>query len=126
MADTPPIRILIVDDEEAQMKALCISLKSHGYQTVGANSPERALAALETGAFELLLTDLTMPGMDGIALLKAAQEKDQYLVGIIMTGAGTISNAVEAMKMGALDFIQKPFKLSVILPVLSRALTVRQ
>ncbi len=67
-----------------------------------------------------------MPRMDGIALLQAAQNIDPDLVGVIMTGEGTIVTAVEAMKTGALDYILKPFKLSVILPVLSRALTVRR
>jgi two-component system sensor histidine kinase/response regulator len=75
--------------------------------------------------FDLVLTDLMMPEMDGIALLRAALEIDPNLIGIIMTGEGTIATAVEAMKTGALDYILKPFKLSVILPVLSRALAVR-
>jgi len=64
--------------------------------------------------------------MDGISLLKAALEHDADLVGIIMTGEGTITSAVEAMKVGALDYILKPFKVSVILPVLSRALAMRR
>ena len=67
-----------------------------------------------------------MPEMDGIALLQAALEIDPNLVGIIMTGEGTIATAVEAMKSGALDYILKPFKLSAILPVLARALAVRR
>jgi light-regulated signal transduction histidine kinase (bacteriophytochrome) len=76
---------------------------------------------------DLVLTDLRlMPGMDGIALLQAAQRIDPDLVGIIMTGAGTIATAVEAMKAGALDYILKPFKLSMIIPVLERALAVRR
>jgi len=63
-----------------------------------------------------------MPGMDGIELLRAAQEIDPDLVSVIMTGDGTIATAVEAMKAGALDYILKPFKLSVVIPVLERAL----
>lgn len=66
-----------------------------------------------------------MPEMDGIALLRAAREMDNDLVGIVMTGHGSIDTAVEAMKAGALDYILKPFNLNVILPVLSRALAVR-
>ena len=67
-----------------------------------------------------------MPEMDGIALLRAALRDRPDLVGIVMTGQGTIDTAVEAMKAGALDYILKPFKLSVILPVLARALDVRR
>ena len=76
--------------------------------------------------FDLLLADLMMPGMDGITLLRAALQIDPQLVGIIMTGEGTISTAVEAMQSGALDYILKPFKLSAILPVLGRALAMRR
>jgi signal transduction histidine kinase len=119
-------RILIVDDEAAQMKALCNTLKDHGYEVAGFSSAQAALDSMKEIKFDLLLTDLMMPEMDGIALLQKALQKDANLVGIIMTGEGTIARAVEAMKSGALDFILKPFKLSAILPVLDRALTVRR
>lgn len=128
-APTPGLsqaRILIVDDEVTQMQALCDTLSEHGFETVGFAAAEAALEALATIKFDILLSDLMMPGMDGIALLKAAQTIDPDLVGVIMTGEGTIASAVDAMKVGALDYILKPFKLSVVLPVLSRALTVRQ
>jgi signal transduction histidine kinase len=125
MAENSPVKILIVDDEAAQMKALCDTLRDHGYETTGFVSARAALKAMEETAFDLLLTDLMMPEMDGISLLQAALQKDANLVGIIMTGEGTISTAVAAMKSGALDYILKPFKLSVILPVLERALSVR-
>jgi signal transduction histidine kinase len=72
-----------------------------------------------------LLVDVNMPEMDGIEFLRAAQALDPLLVGVIMTGEGSVANAVEAMKAGALDYITKPFKLAAILPVLSRALSVR-
>lgn len=126
MADAQPARILVVDDETAQMKALCNTLRADGHETTGYSSPRDALAAFDTQPFDLLLTDLMMPEMDGIALLRAAQERDPDLVGIMMTGHGTLDSAVEAMKSGALDYILKPFKLSVIRPVLARALAVRQ
>jgi light-regulated signal transduction histidine kinase (bacteriophytochrome) len=116
---------LIVDDEAPQMQALCNTLGDHGYETHGFRDGATALEALGSARFDLLLADLMMPGMDGIALLQAAKQIDQDLVGIIMTGEGTITSAVEAMKTGALDYILKPFKLSVILPVLARALAVR-
>jgi|SRR5882724_5192416 len=125
MAD-PITRILVIDDEVAQMQALCETLRLHDYEMVGVTSGDDALIALRDQRFDLILTDLMMPVMDGITVLRRAMQIDPNLVGIIMTGAGTISTAVEAMKTGALDYILKPFKVSVILPVLSRALAVRQ
>jgi two-component system, sensor histidine kinase and response regulator len=119
-------RLLIVDDEVAQMKALCNTLEMEGYATTGYSSPRQALAALRAGEVDLLLTDLMMPEMDGISLLKAAREVDGNLAGIVMTGQGTIDTAVKAMQHGALDYILKPFKLSAVLTVLARAREVRQ
>jgi hypothetical protein len=121
-----PARILIVDDEEPHVTALCDTLTNHGYETVGFSSAKEALAAARATKFELLLADLTMPEMSGIDLLQTAHKLDPDLVGIIMTGQGTIATAVEAMRVGALDYILKPFKLSIVLPVLSRALAVRR
>jgi two-component system, sensor histidine kinase and response regulator len=118
--------LLIVDDEAAQLAALSNTLSQRGYAIVGVSSGEQALDILATQVFDLLLTDLKMPGMDGIALLRAALEIDSNLVGILMTGHGTIATAVEAMQVGALDYILKPFNLSAILPVLTRALAVRK
>ncbi len=124
--DEIPIRILIVDDEAALMRALCETLQEHGYAVQGCTSGESALAMLTTERHDLLLSDLMMPDMDGIALLRAALRIDPDLVGLIMTGQGTIASAVAAMKVGALDYILKPFKISEIVPVLSRAITVRR
>jgi hypothetical protein len=126
MSELPQPKILIVDDEMAQMKALCNTLQDHNYQPVGFSSAKAALAELEKTEFDLLLSDLMMPEMNGIELLQAAKKKSPDLVCIIMTGEGTIATAVEAMKSGALDYILKPFKLSAILPVLERALSVRR
>jgi len=120
-------RIIIVDDETAQMRALCNTLQDHHYATTGFSAPREALAAIrQRGKFDLILADLMMPDMDGISLLKAALEADPDMVGIVMTGQGTIDTAVKAMKAGAVDYILKPFKLSAILPVLSRALAIRR
>ncbi len=126
MPDATPARILIVDDEVAQMKALCHTLSDHGYLPTGFSSAKAALDEMSVNQYDLVLTDLSMPEMDGIALLRSALEKDHNLVGIMMTGEGTITSAVEAMKTGAFDYILKPFKLSVILPVLTRALAMRR
>ena len=126
MTDPPKARLLIADDEPAQLRALCDTLQDQGYDVLGCASGAQALAALQRAPFDLLLADLMMPGMSGIELLRAALAIDPTLVGIIMTGEGTISTAVEAMQSGALDYILKPFKLSAILPVLSRSLAMRR
>ncbi len=126
MPETPLAKLLIVDDEAPHMKALCHTLEIEGYCATGFTSANAALAALQHEAFDLVLTDLMMPEMDGIALLRAAFETDPNLVGIVMTGHGAIDTAVQALKAGALDYILKPFRLSTILPVLTRALGVRR
>jgi len=124
--------LLIVDDESTLVIALSRALEGAGYPTTSAASGSEALALLRAaisdgvGGFDALITDLKMPEMDGIALLRAAQELDRHLVAIVMTGRGTIDTAIEAMKSGATDFILKPFNLTAIMPVLKRALTIRQ
>ena len=108
------------------MQALSDTLRGRGFETAGFTSGSAALAALRTQPFDLLLADLMMPEMDGITLLRAALDGVPNLVGVIMTGQGPVETAVEAMKTGALDYILKPFKLSAMMPVLNRALGVRQ
>ncbi len=119
-------RLLIVDDEARQMRALCDTLTQEGFATSGFVSATEALAAMRPGTFDLILTDLMMPEMDGIALLRAARAVDPQVVGIVMTGHGAIDTAVKAMQAGALDYISKPFNLKVMLSVLQRALAIRQ
>lgn len=119
-------RLLIVDDESAQMRALCDTLNSEGYSTRGLSSAREALIALRPGKFDLLLTDLMMPEMDGITLINEARQIDPALAAIVMTGYGTIDTAVQAMQGGALDYILKPFKLNTILPIIARALDVQR
>ena len=126
MNDVPTARLLIVDDEAALMTALCNTLQTEGYATTGFTSAREALAKLRERQFDLLLTDLMMPEMDGIALLRAAQQIDPDLAGIVMTGHGTIDTAVRALRDGALDYVLKPFRLDNLLSVLTRALETRR
>ncbi len=127
MQAPPPLaRLLIVDDEEAQMQALCSTLEVEGYAATGFTSAKQALALLREKEFDLVLTDLMMPEMDGITLLHEAQQIDRNLAGVMMTGQGTIDTAVKAMQAGALDYILKPFRLNAVLPVLARALATRR
>jgi signal transduction histidine kinase len=125
MTNANPARLVIVDDEAALMRSLCDTLGDQGYATTGFTSANEALAFLHQDGCDLLLADLAMPEMDGIALLREALRVDGLLVGVIMTGEGTISTAVEAMRSGAYDYILKPFKMGAILPVIQRGLTVR-
>jgi len=118
--------IWVVDDEAPHMKALCDTLRDQGYQVQGFSSAQAALLAFTDQRIDILLTDLMMPQMNGIELLHEVLQRDVHVVGIIMTGAGTIASAVESMKVGALDYILKPFTLRDLLPVLSRGLTVRK
>jgi signal transduction histidine kinase/FixJ family two-component response regulator len=126
MNEAGTARLLIVDDEAALMTALCKTLELEGYVTTGFTSAREALKQLAEREFDVLLTDLMMPEMDGIALLRAAQEIDRDLVGIVMTGHGTIDTAVKALQSGALDYVLKPFRLDNLIPVLARALSVRR
>ena len=126
MAEAKPGRLLIVDDEVELKSALCETLSDQGYETVGVSNAEDALHALAKQDFDLLLSDLMMPGMDGVQLLGKALAVDPNLVGIIMTGQGSISSAVDAMKVGAFDYVLKPFNLQTMLPILARALEVRR
>ena len=119
-------RLLIVDDELELTSALCDTLAAKGYETTGVSCGPEGLKALEKQDFELLLCDLMMPGMDGIQVLRKALEIDPTLVGIIMTGQGSVPSAVEAMKVGAFDYVLKPFDLRTMLPILERAMETRR
>ncbi len=121
-----PGRLLVVDDEAGLVEVLVETLTQAGYRAEGFTSGKAALAALREREFDAVLTDLMMPGLDGMALLRAGLEIDPDLVGLVMTGQGTVQTAVEAMKAGAFDYVLKPFKLQAILPVLTRALEWRR
>lgn len=108
------------------MRALASTLELEGYEPSGFTSARQALESLRQQPFDLVLTDLSMPEMDGIQFTRAAQQIDPQVVCIVMTGHGSIDTAVAAMRAGALDYILKPFTLRIIMPVLERALTVRR
>ncbi|HET6464201.1 MAG TPA: HD domain-containing phosphohydrolase [Nitrospiria bacterium] len=101
--------ILIVDDEE-HIRRLCSEILKHeSYQTFTAASAKAAVELARLQPFDLLLTDISMPGMDGLKLLRTIKEIQKEIVSVVMTGYGTIDNAVEAMKLGAQGFVIKPF-----------------
>ena len=119
-------RLLIVDDEVESITPVCDFLSQCGYMVAGYTSGAEALGAMKKRTFDLLLTDLVMPEMDGIMLLRAALEIDPNLIGIIITGKGTIQTAVQAMKDGAFDYVLKPLNLKMLAQILSRAISVRR
>lgn len=119
-------RLVIVDDDPRVRTALCQTLAERGYETQGFPTGAAVLAALPQMEVDVLLCDLMMPEMDGITLLRTALEMAPDLVGIIMTGQGSIPTAVGAMQVGAFDYVLKPVTLSALLPVLARAMVVRQ
>jgi DNA-binding NtrC family response regulator len=126
MPKSRPVRLLIVDDERELQSALCDTLSEHGFETVGATNATEGLQKFGQGDFDVVLSDLMMPGIDGIALLREMLARDPQTVGIIMTGQGTVPTAVEAMKTGAFDYVLKPFDLKMMLPILARAVEVRR
>ena len=115
-------RILIVDDETDIVTPLCDLFSANGYESVGYSSAKEALEALKEREFDVLLTDLSMPEMNGIELLGAALEINPSLVGIIMTACGSVEATVEAKKVGAFDYILKPFHFNELLLIVSDAM----
>lgn len=107
-------RILIVDDEEAIRTLLAGYLQSQGFQTATAADGHDALSALDRQTFDLILSDVRMPGMDGIALLAEVMRRHPEAGVLMLTGCEDVSIAVGAMKAGALDYLLKPFELAKV------------
>jgi DNA-binding NtrC family response regulator len=118
-------KVLIVDDEIDIVRILQAYLSEKGFKTLGCTSGKGAIETLKKCDFDILLIDLMMPEMNGIELLKSALEIDPHLIGIIITGKGTIESAVDAMKAGAFDYLLKPFEFALLSPILARAMKVR-
>ncbi len=119
-------RILIVDDEEQMRDLLTKVLDKNGYQVSAAGDGEQALALLEKEPVDLVVTDVRMPGVSGLEALKAIKELNPEIVVIIMTAFGSIDQAVQAVKDGAYDYINKPFKIDEMLLTIEKALEERR
>lgn len=118
--------ILLVDDEETIVKSLSGSLEDEGYAMVTADNGDRALEIIKTQPVDIIFLDIWLPGMDGLETLKAIKEYDSSLEVVIMTGHGTVNTAVQAVKMGAFDFLEKPFSLDTTLDIIKRIQEKRQ
>jgi DNA-binding NtrC family response regulator len=116
-------RILVVEDEEKLRRVVSLQLESAGYEVLTAGSAEEGLR-LASGV-NLVITDLRLPGMDGMELLEALQRQNARVPVIVMTAFGTVEIAVEAMKLGAADFLPKPFSLDHLMAVVRKALEVQ-
>jgi DNA-binding NtrC family response regulator len=118
--------ILLVEDKSSMRRMLSQTLQAEGYQVFEARDGKEALELYRKNWVDLILTDLQMPEMDGLELLREMKEEGSLVDVIIMTAYGTIEKAVEAMKMGAFDFITKPFDTDYLLILLQRALKNRR
>jgi two-component system response regulator PilR (NtrC family) len=116
-------RVLIVDDEQSMRELLGIMLRQVGYDVTQADGGEAAIQALKTtDAFDLVITDLRMRKLDGLAVLKAAKEHSPHTVVLVVTAFASTETAVEAMKLGAYDYVTKPFKLDELKLTIANAL----
>ena len=125
MADNQK-HLLIVDDEGALRSAIAERLADHGFLVEQAGSGEEAIQRLAEFAFDILITDLRLPGINGREVLDAALERYPDIIAIVITGYGTVKDAVDAIKQGAADFITKPFQFDALMHVLRSALEQRR
>jgi two-component system response regulator PilR (NtrC family) len=109
-----PPRILVVDDERSMRELLAIVLRREGYEVLLADSGRAAVAALEREPVDLLISDIKMPDMSGVEVLRAAKKIDQDILGIMITAFASTDTAVEAMRLGACDYLSKPFDVDLL------------
>jgi DNA-binding NtrC family response regulator len=119
-------RIAVLDDEPRMVDIIGMVLRREGYDVQPFSEPAAALGALEKQPFDLLLTDLKMPGLDGVDVLTRARELDPELPVILITAHATLQTAVEAMRRGAFDYVEKPFDNTELKTLVKRALDVRR
>jgi two-component system, NtrC family, response regulator AtoC len=118
--------LLLVEDEAPLRQAIAEQLSDRGYQVEQADSGEAAIARLADFAFDIIITDLRLPGVDGSAVIEAAVARYPDIIAIVVTGYGTVKDAVEAIKRGASDFVSKPFQIDELLHVLGSSLEQRR
>src|SRR5437773_911418 len=125
MAD-PQKHLLLVEDETPLRQAVAEQLADRGYRVEQADSGEAAIAKLADFAFDIIVTDLRLPGIDGSSVVEAAVERYPHIIAIVVTGYGTVKDAVDAIKRGAWDFVSKPFQIDELLHALDAALEQRR
>jgi len=116
-------KILVVDDEPDMLKLLSMILREKtSYEVTATNNPLEAVELAKKGVFDLIISDLKMPGLDGMEIIDAVRRVDEDIPIIIMTAYGTVESASEAIKKGGFDFITKPFRKEQILFTVDKAL----
>ena len=123
--DKPP-RILVAEDDAEMLSLVTEHLENEGYAVAGATRGAEALAQLRTGEFDLLLTDLRMPDVDGMEVLRAAKERQPDLPVVLITAFGTIETAIQAIRQGAYDYVTKPCAMAEISLLVRKALEDRR
>ncbi|MEX2272275.1 MAG: sigma-54 dependent transcriptional regulator [Vicinamibacterales bacterium] len=121
-----PWHLLLVEDEKALREAIGEQLVDHGFVVTQAAEGKSALARLSEFAYDILVTDLRLPGVDGRRVLEEARARYPDIIAIVITGYGTVKDAVEMIKQGASDFITKPFQFDALLHVMTAALEQRR
>ena len=120
------VHLLLVEDVDTLREATAEHLAEHGYAVTQAASGEAALERLAGFAFDIVVTDLRLPGIDGTQLIETAVQQYPDLIGIVVTGYGTIKDAVEAIRRGARDFITKPFQFAHLRHIIESAIEQRR
>lgn len=121
-----PERVLIIDDEEAMRDSCQRALAKEGLEVTTVADGPAALRLIDKWAYDLIIIDLVIPGADGLDILKKIKENDQEAVVIVISGYGTVQSAVEAMKLGAYDFLAKPFTPNDLRKMVTQALEKRR
>jgi len=112
--DRKPPRILVVDDERSMRELLAIVLRREGYEVLLAENGKSAIATLEREPVDILISDIKMPDLSGVEVLRAAKRIDQDILGIMITAFASTDTAVEAMRLGACDYLSKPFDVDLL------------
>ncbi|MBW1743216.1 MAG: response regulator [Deltaproteobacteria bacterium] len=125
MSEGKSIKLLLVDDEVDFLKSLSERLSLRDFEVTTASEGKQAIKAAKKGHFDVAILDLRMPGMDGTEVLKVLKDKHKWLEVVMLTGHGSVDSAVEAGKLGAFGYLEKPYEFDNLVGMLKDAYTAR-
>jgi DNA-binding NtrC family response regulator len=125
MSEEKSIKLLLVDDEVDFLKSLSERLSLRDFEVTTASEGKQAIKAAKKGQFDVAILDLRMPGMDGTEVLKVLKDKHKWLEVVMLTGHGSVDSAVEAGKLGAFGYLEKPYDFDNLVSMLKDAYTAR-